>query len=438
MQPNSGRKLWEKAKKIIPGGNQLLSKRSEMFLPDYWPSYYSKARGCELWGLDGEHYYDFAHMGVGTCVLGYADDDVNQAVIDANCNGAMSTLNCPEEVSLAERLIEIHPWSEMVRFSRCGGEACAIAVRIARAASGRNKVAFCGYHGWHDWYLAANISDGSHLDEQLLPGLDAIGVPPELSGTSLPFNYNRLDELESLVARYADEIGVIIMEPVRSTPPEPGFLEGVRDIADRIGAVLIFDEVTSGFRINFGGIHLEYGVTPDIAVFGKALGNGTPISAVIGQRNVMEAAQSSFISSTFWTERTGYAAALATLEKMDRCTVQSHLVACGERINKSWLALSEHYGVPVSTSGIAPLTHISFNHEKNLELQTLYTQELLKRGVLAGGAFYASYAHSDECLDIIEARLDEVFSILSKAITSGDVDSLLDGKVRHAGFHRLS
>jgi len=201
-------------------------------------------------GPRGNHFYDFAQMGVGSCVLGYADDDVNRAVISAIQNGSMTSLNCYEEVELAERLIELHPWAGMVRFSRTGGEACAIAVRIARAASGKSKVAFCGYHGWHDWYLSANLASASSLDGQLLPGLEPIGVPRELRETALPFNYNRLDELESLVGSYPDQIGVIIMEPIRGSSPASGFLEGVREIANRIRAVLIFDEVTSGFRMN--------------------------------------------------------------------------------------------------------------------------------------------------------------------------------------------
>jgi glutamate-1-semialdehyde 2,1-aminomutase len=319
---SKGQDLWKKAKTVIPGGGQLLSKRSEKFLPGLWPSYYSRAKGCEVWDLDGNKYFDFAQMGVGSCILGYADDVINAAVTGAVREGSMCTLNCYEEVDLAEKLISLHPWADMARFARTGGEACAIAVRIGRAASGRTKVAFCGYHGWHDWYLSANLGNASNLDGQLLPGLEPRGVPRELRETALPFNYNKIEELERLVREYPDEIGVIIMEPQRGSSPDPGFLEGVRAIATRIGAVLIFDEVTSGFRMNRGGIHLLHGVHPDVAVFGKALGNGFPISAIIGRREVMEHAQESFISSTFWTERIGFVAALATIAKMESQDVQ--------------------------------------------------------------------------------------------------------------------
>ena len=200
MSIQDGAQLWNRAKKLIPGGNQLLSKRSEKFLPGLWPAYYSKAKGCEVWGIDGKRYYDFAQMGVGSCVLGYADPDVNTAVIKAIADGSMSSLNCYEEVELAERLIGLHPWADMVRFGRTGGEACAIAIRIARAATQKSKIAFCGYHGWQDWYISANLGDTKNLDGQLLPGLEPRGVPRELKDTALPFNYNKLDELVKIVA----------------------------------------------------------------------------------------------------------------------------------------------------------------------------------------------------------------------------------------------
>lgn len=432
-----GPELWKKAKTLIPGGGQLLSKWSERFLPGSWPSYYNKAKGCEVWDLDGNHYFDFAQMGVGSCVLGYADEDVNEAVIKAIQDGSMCSLNCYEEVELAERLIQLHPWSHMVRFARTGGEACAIAVRIARAATERSKVAFCGYHGWHDWYLSANLGNASNLDGQLLPGLEPLGVPRELCETAMPFNYNKLNELENIVDTYPNEIGVIIMEPERDSPPEPGFLEGVRNIANRIHAVLIFDEVTSGFRMNRGGIHLRYGVNPDIAVFGKALGNGFPISAILGRREVMEHAEESFISSTFWTERIGFAAAVATLKKMEDHDVQKHLIHYGEHINQGWRELARKHGVDIHISGIPPLTHIGFIGD-DPAIQTLYTQEMLGRGFLVGAAVYATYAYSDEIVDRFIENSDPIFGKIRDAIDSGNVQGFLKGDVAHAGFRRLT
>ena len=434
----NGPELWNKAKGIIPGGNQLLSKRAERFLPGGWPAYYSKAKGCEVWDISGNHYYDFAQMGVGACILGYADKDVNESVIEAIQNGSMTSLNCPEEVTLAEKLIELQPWAEMARFARTGGEACSIAVRIARAASGKNKIAFCGYHGWHDWYLAANLGSNSNLDGMLLPGLDPVGVPRELIGTTLPFNYNKIQELEDIVDSNPNEIGVIIMEPRRENGPEPGFLEGVRELANRIGAVLIFDEVTSGFRINMGGIHLTYGVTPDIAIFGKALGNGFPISAIIGTRSVMDYAQASFISSTMWTERIGFVAALATIEKMEAMNVPQRLVDYGMRINDGWRMLAEKHKIGIHISGIPPLTHISFEADEPLAIQTLYTQEMLEKGYLLGASVYTTFAYENKIIDTFIEQSDSVFELIKGAIDKGDIKKHLKGDVIYAGFRRLT
>lgn len=434
---STGTDLYLRAKRLIPGGTELLSKRPEMFLPDGWPSYYSRCKGARVWDLDGREYLDFATMGVGACVLGYADDDVDAAVVECVREGSMCSLNAPEEVLLAERLVALHPWAEMARFSKTGGEACAIAVRIARAASGRTRVAFCGYHGWHDWYLSANIGDASNLDGQLLPGLDPAGVPRELKDTAVPFFYNDLASLEAVVDRFGD-IGVIIMEPVRGHVPEPGFLAGVREIATRIGAVLIFDEVTSGFRVNMGGVHLTLGVEPDIAVFGKALGNGYPISAVIGRASVMDAAQGSFISSTFWTERLGYVAALACLDKTERLDVPSHLVAAGKRIKSAWSAAAGSFGIDVHVSGLDALSHLEFKTDDALAAGTLFTQAMLDRGFLAGASAYSTLAYDDEALDAYAAAVRESFAEVSDALAGAGARAALRGGVRHAGFKRLA
>ncbi len=337
MTKNSGAELWRKAKKIIPGGNQLLSKRSEQFLPEYWPSYYRKAQGVDVWDLDNNHYIDMSIMGIGACPLGYADPDVNAAVKSRIDNGSMCTFNSPEEIDLAEKLIQLHPWAEMVRYARCGGEAMAIAVRIARAHTKRDVVAFCGYHGWHDWYLAANLADDRNLDGHLLPGLAPAGVPRGLAGTALPFQYNHTEELEAITGRHPGKLAAIILEPVRDHRAGPGFLAGVRKIADENDAVLIADEVSSGFRLRTGGAHLLHGMKPDIAVFAKAMSNGFPMAAIIGRENVMQAAQDTFISSTYWTEGVGPVAALATIAKYERCTVPDHLVRTGNAIQKGWI-----------------------------------------------------------------------------------------------------
>ena len=414
----------------------LLSKRSEMFLPNQWPSYFSKAKGCEVWDLDGNKYTDMSIMGVGTNTLGYGDEEVDDAVRSVIGKGNMSTLNCPEEVYLAEKLVEMHPWAEMVRFTRSGGEANSVAIRIARAASGRSVIAFCGYHGWHDWYLSANLGNDKHLAGHLLPGLAPNGVPRELNGTAIPFNYNRLDELVDILDSNA--VGAIMMEVSRNFSPEPGFLEGVRRLATERGVVLIFDECTSGFRETFGGLHKIYGVVPDLAMFGKALGNGYAINAVIGRRDIMESAQSTFISSTFWTERIGPVAGLETLKVMERIGSWNVISDIGKKIQFKWKALSDRYGIPIKISGLPALSSFSILGNNEQEYKTLITQEMLKRGFLASNSVYVCTQHLPEIVDRYFANLEEIFCLIQKCEEGLDPVSLLDGPVAHSNFKRLN
>lgn len=432
----TGQKLWKRAKHIIPGGNMLLSKRSEMFLPEQWPSYYSKAKGCSVWDLDGREYIDMSIMGIGTNTLGYGHSEVDEAVKKNIENGNMSTFNCPEEVYLAEKLIEIHPWADMVRFARTGGEANAIAIRIARAASGKDKIAICGYHGWHDWYLSANLSEDDGLSGHLLPGLDPKGVPKNLTGTVFPFNYNQFQELENLVS--SQDIGVIVMEVSRNHGPEDQFLEKVRKLATYRNIVLVFDECTSGFRQNYGGLHKVYGVEPDIAMFGKAIGNGYAITAVIGRREIMESAQSTFISSTFWTERIGPTAALKTLEVMEREKSWSYITNMGNHIRERWLALAKKYNVGLSVWGMPALSGFTINSRYSLEYKTLITQEMLKKGYLASNSVYVCTEHKQTIVDGYFENIEPIFKLIEECENGRDVTSLLDGPVCHAGFKRLN
>jgi len=432
----TGQKLWQRAKRVIPGGNMLLSKRAEMFLPDQWPAYFSKAKGCKVSDLDGNEYIDMSIMGIGTNILGYGHPEVDEAVIHTVQAGNMSTLNCPEEVYLAERLVELHPWADMVRFARSGGEANAIAIRIARAASGKDKVAICGYHGWHDWYLSANLGDDKSLDGHLIPGLEPNGVPRNLKNTVYPFTYNRLDQLESLISQH--DIGVIKMEVSRNEGPEPGFLEGVRQLASDRGIVLIFDECTSGFRETLGGLHKKYGVEPDMAMFGKALGNGYAITATIGRREVMEAAQSTFISSTFWTERIGPTAALKTLEVMARERSWETITQTGLTIRQRWQQLADKHGLSISHWGLPALTGFTIQSDHALVYKTLISQEMLKKGYLASTSVYVCTAHTPEIVDSYFEALDPIFGLISQCEDGYDVMSLLNGPVCHAGFKRLN
>lgn len=433
---SKGQDLWNRAKAVIPGGNMLLSKRPEMHLPNGWPAYFSRASGVTIWDMDGRAFTDMSLMSVGTNTLGYGHPDVDAAVHGVIDAGNMSTLNAPEEVHLAERLVDLHPWADMARFARTGGEANAIAVRIGRAASGRDGVAICGYHGWHDWYLAANLGDAKGLDGHLLPGLAPAGVPRDLSGTVFPFAYNDLEGLEQLIAEQS--IGVIKMEVQRSVEPARGFLKAVRALADAHGIVLIFDECTSGFRQAFGGLHKIHGVFPDLAVFGKALGNGYAITAVIGRRAVMEAAQSTFISSTFWTERIGSVAALATLNAMEGVRSWDVISGTGCAIGERWKTLAAKYGLNISVAGLPALTGFSIGGSDALVYKTLITQEMLKAGYLAGASVYVCTAHTRDVIDGYFDALDPVFALISDCKNGRNPMQLLDGPICHAGFARLT
>jgi glutamate-1-semialdehyde aminotransferase len=433
----TGQDLYKKAKTLIPGGTMLLSKRPEMFLPDNWPSYFSRAKGCKIWDLDNNELLDMSIMGIGTNTLGYGYDDVDKAVLETVKKGNMSTLSCPEEVYLAEKLVEMNPWADMVRFARSGGEANSIAIRIARAASGKDKVAICGYHGWHDWYLSANHNAGDTLSGHLLPGLNPLGVPKALKDTVLPFHYNNFEELLDLVENH--DIGVIKMEVIRSFGPEDNFLQKVRDLATRKNIVLVFDECTSGFRETFGGIFNKYGVEPDMAMFGKTIGNGYALTAIVGKKSVMEAAQTSFISSTFWTERIGPTAALATLKVMEDIKSWEIITTKGKKVQEGWKTLALSNGLEIDVAGIPALSTYSFKSEHALAYKTLVTQEMLKKNILASTNFYASIAHEDEFIDRYFEELDKIFTIIKKCENQElKIESLLEGPICHSGFKRLN
>ena len=436
MQSKKGQKLWKKAKTIIPGGNMLLSKRSEMFLPNLWPSYFSKAKGCKVWDLDNNMYFDMSIMGIGTNTLGYGFPSIDNAVIKKIKEGNMSTFNCPEEVYLAEELIKLHPWAEMVRFARTGGEANAIAIRIARAASKKDKVAICGYHGWHDWYLATNLKDKDQLNEHLLPGLDPNGVPKSLQGSVISFEYNNIKQFKEVINN--NDVGVVKMEVQRSFEPSEGFLEEVRDICDQKNIILIFDECTSGFRETFGGIHLKYNIFPDISIFGKALGNGYAITAVIGKSKYMEAAQSTFISSTFWTERIGSVAALNTLKIMKKEKSWEVISKIGEQVSNGWKELFEKYELDFFIGGIKPIPFFGFKTKNNLLYKTLITQEMLKRGYLASNLFFASTAHKNKIIKNYFKNLEYPISLIKECEEGRDINELIIDEVCHDGFKRLN
>ena len=414
----------------------LLSKRPEMFLPEGWPAYFSKAKGCKVWDLDGKEYIDCSLMGVGTNTLGYGREEVDEAVARVVRDGNLCTLNAPEEVALAERLIGLNPWADMVRFARTGGEINAVTVRIARAATGKDKIAICGYHGWHDWYLSVNLGESDALAGHLLPGLEPAGVPRGLRGSTIPFHYNNFEELLDIVEH--NDLAAVKMEVCRNDGPEPGYLQKIRQLCTERGIILIFDECTSGFRETFGGLYKKYGVEPDMAIFSKTMGNGYAISAVVGKEWIMQAAQSTFISSTFWTERIGPAAALAAIDVIEKERSWEKITAIGTENKRRWQDLADKYGLSIKQWGIPALAGYTFQSPNALAYKTYITQEMLAKGFLAGNSMYTCLAHTPEIIDAYFDALDPIFARIREFEDGRDISKELKGPVCHSGFARLN
>lgn len=429
---NTGQKMWKRANNVIPGGTMLFSKNPDLFLPKFWPAYFEKTKGFNIWDLDGKKYFDLSIMGVGTNILGYSKKEVDDAVRKVINKGNMSTWNSKEEILLAEKLIEMHPWAGKVRFARTGGEAAAIAVRIARAATGKDQVAICGYHGWHDWYLSANLSDSKNLNSHLMRNLPIQGVQKNLKNSVFSFEYNNFNQLKKIVSQ--NNIGTVIMEVSRNEPPKKNFLENIRKLTKNKNIVLIFDECTSGFRETFGGLHLKYKINPDIATFGKALGNGYAVNAVIGTDSIMNYANSTFISSTFWTERIGSAAGLKTLEIMEKIKSWDIISSLGKKIKANWESLAKKNNLKLKISGLSALPRFDFENN-NLYYKTFVSQEFLKKNFLASNVIYLCTEHNMKIFNNYFDILDSVFFKISRTIKDNiQPKELLDGSVCISGI----
>ena len=427
---------WNNAKKIIPGGNSFYSKRAEQYLYNYWPSYYSKSKGCFVYDLNKKKYIDML-MGIGTNILGYSNEAVNRSVKKAIDSGNMSTLNCPEEYILAKELLRINKWAQNVKFARGGGEANAIAVRIARAFSGKDNIAVCGYHGWHDWYLSANLNKKDNLKKHLLSGLVSKGIPKNLKNTVFPFKYNDFDELKKIVNQ--KNIGIIKMEVIRNIEPKNNFLKKICKLAKKKKIVLIFDECTSGFRQTFGGIHKYFKITPDIAIYGKSLGNGYPITAIVGKKKIMQFANESFISSTFWSEKVGFIAALETLKQMKKYKSWKKITKTGNKIKKNWKLLSDKYNLKIDILGIPAICSFKFKSKYSMHYITFITQEMLKNGYLANNTVYVSLMHNKKILKKYYHIIDICFKIIKDCETGKlNIKKLIKSPPKIQGFFRLN
>jgi glutamate-1-semialdehyde aminotransferase len=423
-----GYALYEEALERIPGGTQLISRRPQLYAPGLTPPYVSRGKGAHFWDLDGKSYLDLM-MCVGAAILGYADDAVDAAVVAQIRDGTAFSVSSPLEVELARELAAIIPCAEMVRYCKGGGEANTIAVRIARGATGREKVLFCGYHGWHDWYLAANLESDDVLDSHLLPGIRPQGVPQGLAGTALPFRYNDLESLETQLERHVGQVACIILEPARGASlPAPGFLEGVRALATAHGAVLIFDEVVTGFRLALGGAQQRFGVVPDMATYAKAISNGYAMGAVAGRRAVMQVAAEMFVSSTYWSDAVGLAASLATIRELRRRNVIEEIGAFGSRFQQLFNGLAEEHDLPLRATGLPQLVAIGFGDlEPALRrpLKDYYVQELTRRGIFGSLGVNPCAAHGDDELAQLRGALGEIFPLLRAALRTGDWEARL-------------
>lgn len=422
---------YKKAQKVIAGGTMLFSKKPDLFLPDYWPTYFQKAKKCFVWGLDGKKYLDM-YFGVGTNTLGYANNIIDKKVIDGIKKSNMSSLNAPEEFYLAKKLIKYHKWAKKVRFTRSGGEANAVAIRIARASTQKQNVAFCGYHGWHDWYLSSNLNNSNNLDKHLMSNLKFKGVVKNLKNTSFPFIYNDFKGLENLVKN--KRIGIIKMEVYRNIHPKDNFLKKVRALCDKKNIILIFDECTSGFRETLGGKHLDFNVNPDLAIFGKAIGNGYAINAILGIEKYMKNIDQTFISSTFWTERSGPIAALETLNQMQRLKSYKIIKRQGKKIKKIWRDVSKKTNIKIDISGMDSIPIFTFQKEHNL-FKSYFTQEMLKNNILASNSIYVSIVHTDIVLKKYKKLFNKIFHKLKN---TQNIKKLLDGREAISLMNRLN
>jgi len=434
-----GIELWQRARTVISGGTGLLSKRAEMFDAKSWPSYFSRCSGSEVWDLNDRRYIDFAG-GVGAILLGYADPDVTAAVQRRLALGTYCSLVNPQEVELAETLLSLHPWAGKVRYARGGGDAMAMSVRIARAATGRSGIAFCGYHGWHDWYLAANLGESDALNGHLLPGLEPKGVPRELKGTAVPFRYNDLASLDAALAQLGGNLAAVVMEPMRSQLPKDDFLAKVAARCRAAGGVFVVDEVTSGLRFGFPGAMARLGIEPDVAVYAKAMSNGFPFGAVVGRDAIMQAADGSFISSSYWTDGVGPAAALAVLEKVQRLRVHEVVWALGGVLQASLRALAtRHPACKLVIGGMPVLPTMTFDLGEDAPLaQALYVRKMRERGFLVASYHYVMLAHDEAKVRQLLAAADETMTEIAGLITRGGLAEASGVPRGTRGFARLA
>lgn len=432
------KELYQRAGELIPGWTQLISRRPDQFANGVSPIYAQRAKGAHFIDVDENEYIDWVNA-VGAIILGHADEVVDSAVKEQIDRGSLYTLNSPLEIELAEELCKTIPSAQMVRYTKGGGEACSVAARIARGTSGRDKILICGYHGWHDWYQAANYGVDPESGEYPFAGIEPIGVPKTLAGTVIPFTYGNLEMLETLLKEHAAEVAAIMMEPARSELPPAGYLEGVQALAQEHDVILIFDEVSCGWRQAIGGIQSVVGVTPDMTVVAKAMSNGYPMGAVVGSRAVMEPAARMFISSSYWSDNIGLVASLTTIRELKCRNSEDKLREIGEKLRAALNGALAEAGLPGKCAGIFANPYLALDLPKGIDgrkVSTLFIQEMARRGIHTYMSFKATLAHSDADIAHTAAAAKEAFRLIKMGIEQDKLDSLLVADIKKEPFRR--
>ena len=412
---NNSENLLNQALEIIPGGTQTFSKSYTQYPYGVSPFYVSHAEGSTIWDIDGNEYTDFVN-GLLAINLGYKDPDVNNAIKNQIDKGVLFSLPDPIELKVAEKIIKHIPSAEMVRFGKNGSDVTAGAIRLARAYTNRDHIIVCGYHGWQDWYIGSTSKDA--------------GVPKATSNLTHKFEYNNISSLEEIFTRYPGDIAAVIMEPTNAVSPQPGFLESVKDLCSKNEVLLIFDEIITCFRFSMGGAQEIYNVVPDLTTLGKGIANGYPLSAIVGKKDIMKLMEDVFFSFTLGGEAVSLAAGLATIEKMEREPVIDTLKSRGLKLMNGVEQLLDMHQVTdfISQSGHPAWSFLNFSDTKNVtlwEIKTLWMQECISRGVICLGTHNMSYAHTEEDIDKLLNVYNDVFSLLSNAVSKNKVTDLL-------------
>ena len=428
------KKIWQRSLRVIPGGNGLLSKRPERFLPDGWPTYFNKSKDAYVWDLKNKKYLDMTSMGIGTSVIGYNNPYINNYVKKKIDLGISTTLNCYEEYELARELLKIDKFADQVKFARGGGEAMSIAIRLARSKSKKTKILFCGYHGWHDWYLAANLKNIKNLDNHLLKNLKPIGVPSFLKDTAIPLEFNNVEQLKKL--SNIKNLAAIVVEPQRLSKLSKEYVKTLNKICKKKNIILIVDEITSGWRDSVGGVYKKIGIKPSIVVYGKAMGNGFAISAIVGKKEIMDVAQDTFVSSVAWTERVGFSAALAVIKFHKNKRVFQHNKKIGIFLKREILKLSKKNNLKIKINQLDTIINFDFIDKKNDYIQTLFTELMLKENILANNLIYLSFSHKMSLVKKYLLAVDKTFNKISYSLKNNL--NILKSRKRIYNYKRLS